>query len=79
MSVTLHTVFLHYSLALSLSLSQIDSTGGPLPHTAIDYSISNVTVATVDPAGLVTAVTPGTTVVTGQSHDLLIQSHDLLL
>ena len=59
---------------LSISLLQIDSSGGPLPQTAIDYSISNMSVASVDAAGLVRAITPGTAVVTGQSHDSSVMS-----
>ena len=44
---------------------KIRSFGGPVHQTFITYSIDNVTVATVDQSGLITASVPGDAIVTG--------------
>ena len=43
------------------------STGGPLPQANIAYSIDNATVASVDASGLIEALVPGNTTVTGKA------------
>ena len=51
-------------------LIQIRSSGGPKPQATILYTISNVTVATVDDAGILEARVPGVAIVTGKAQSI---------
>ncbi len=44
---------------------QIMSFGGPIHQTSVTYAIDNITVATVDQSGLITADELGNAIVTG--------------
>lgn len=54
-----------YNSNISYCILQIYSFGGPHHQTIISYTIDNNTVANVDQTGLITAIVPGFSIVTG--------------